>query len=47
MEIRSDVLIPQDSRLGVSGGTMSSPYLSINPGHSKDLVPPGGELLNR
>lgn len=47
MDIRSDLPIPKDSRLGVSGGTMSSPYLSINPGHDKEVVPPGGTLENR
>jgi phospholipid/cholesterol/gamma-HCH transport system substrate-binding protein len=47
MEIRSDVPIPQDSRLAVSGGTMSSPYLTINAGHSRQNVLPGGELMNR
>ncbi len=47
MDIRSDLPIPKDSRLGVSGGTMSSPYLSISPGHDKEYVPPGGILPNK
>lgn len=47
MDIRSDLPIPKDSRLGISGGTMSSPYLSISPGHDKGVVPPGGVLVNR
>lgn len=44
MDIRSDLLIPADSRLDISGGIMSSPYLSISPGHDKDHVQPGGTL---
>jgi phospholipid/cholesterol/gamma-HCH transport system substrate-binding protein len=47
MDIRSDIPIPRDSRLGVSGAMMSSPYLSVNPGHSTEPVPPGGSLTNR
>jgi phospholipid/cholesterol/gamma-HCH transport system substrate-binding protein len=44
MEIRSGIPIPTDSRLSVSGGTMSSTYLNINPGRSPQTVPPGGTL---
>ncbi len=47
LDIRSGLPIPKDSRLGVSGGTMSSPYLSISPGRDKEYVPPGGTLANR
>lgn len=47
MDIRSDLPIPRDSRLGISGGTMSNPYLSINPARDKEYVPPGGTLINR
>jgi phospholipid/cholesterol/gamma-HCH transport system substrate-binding protein len=44
MEIRSGVRIPADSRLSVSGALMSSPYLTISPGRSKDSINPGGTL---
>lgn len=47
MDIRNDIPIPRDSRLGVSGAMMSSPYLSVSPGHSGDYVPPGGTLPNK
>ncbi len=47
MDIRDDIPIPRDSRLGVSGAVMSTPYLSISPGHSADYVPPGGILANK
>jgi phospholipid/cholesterol/gamma-HCH transport system substrate-binding protein len=44
MDIRSDVHIPADSRLSVSGGMMSSPYLTIAPGHSNKMIDSGGTL---
>ncbi len=44
LEIRSGVPIPTDSRLSVSGGTMSSTYLNISPGRSLQTVPSGGTL---
>lgn len=44
MEIRNGVSIPVDSHISISGGTMSSPYLSINPGRDKLAIPPGGTL---
>ena len=46
MDIRTGVPIPQDSRLGVSGAMMSSPYLTISPGHSQETVPPDGSLVS-
>lgn len=44
MDIRKDVHIPADSHLSVSAGVMSSPYLTIAPGHSKEMVNAGGTL---
>ncbi|MGH6827952.1 MAG: MlaD family protein [Rhizomicrobium sp.] len=44
MDIRSDVQIPADSRLSPMSAMMSSPYLSIAPGHSTKMVAPGGML---
>ena len=44
LEIKSDVPIPADSHLSVTSGVMSSPYLTINPGHSSKMVGPGGTL---
>ena len=46
MDIRSGIPIPRDSRLGVSGAMMSSPYLTISPGHSPQPVPPDGNLVS-
>lgn len=47
MDIRSDVAIPDNSRLDVSGAVMSSPYLTINPGHHQKPVPQGGSLISQ
>jgi phospholipid/cholesterol/gamma-HCH transport system substrate-binding protein len=44
LAIRDDIRIPQDSRLSVGGGTLSSASLNITPGHSGALVPDGGML---
>ena len=44
INIRSDIKIPVDSSLSVSGGSMNSPYLSIKPGKSASIIPPGGTL---
>ena len=47
LAIRQDIAIPDDSRLSVGGGTLSSASLSITPGRSKTVVPPGGMLKAR
>jgi phospholipid/cholesterol/gamma-HCH transport system substrate-binding protein len=47
LEIKSDIPIPDDSRLSVTSGIMSSPYLTINPGHSGKKVAPGGTLASK
>jgi phospholipid/cholesterol/gamma-HCH transport system substrate-binding protein len=44
LAIREDIRIPNDSRLVVGGGTLSSTTLSIAPGRSKTLARPGGTL---
>lgn len=44
MDIRSDVRVPADSRLSVSAGMMSNPYLAIAPGRSSKMIAPGGVL---
>lgn len=44
LDIRTGIPIPVDSHLGVTGGLMSSPYLTIDPGQSKQTVAPGGAL---
>jgi phospholipid/cholesterol/gamma-HCH transport system substrate-binding protein len=44
LAIREDIRIPNDSRLVVGGGTLSSTTLSIAPGRSKTLAQPGGSL---
>lgn len=47
MEIRSDIKIPTDSKLSVSSAMMSSPYLTISPGHSNRTVSVGGGLVEK
>lgn len=44
LAIRDDIRIPEDSRLVIGGGTLSSTTLSIAPGRSKTLAQPGGSL---
>lgn len=44
LDIKSDIPIPDDSRLSVTSGIMSSPYLTITPGRSGKKVAPGGTL---
>jgi len=44
LDIRSDIAIPKDSRFYVSPGTMSSGFLSITPGKSKDTIAPGDTI---
>jgi phospholipid/cholesterol/gamma-HCH transport system substrate-binding protein len=44
LSIRSDIAIPKDSSFYVSPGTMSSGFLSITPGKSKDTIAPGGTV---
>jgi phospholipid/cholesterol/gamma-HCH transport system substrate-binding protein len=47
LEIKSDIPIPEDSRLSVTSGIMSSPYLTISPGQSGKKVAPGGTLASK
>lgn len=44
LQIRDDIRIPEDSRLVLGGGTLSSTTLSVNPGSAKTLAQPGGTL---
>jgi phospholipid/cholesterol/gamma-HCH transport system substrate-binding protein len=44
LAIRDDIRIPEDSRLVIAGGTLSSTTLTIAPGRSKTLAQPGGFL---
>ena len=44
LAIREDIRVPNDSRLVIGGGTLSSTTLSIAPGRSKTLAVPGGSL---
>jgi phospholipid/cholesterol/gamma-HCH transport system substrate-binding protein len=44
LSIRSGIGIPEDSRANVSGAVMSSPYITIEPGRSANMVPRGGTL---
>jgi len=47
LSIREDIKVPEDSQLAVGSGMLSSAALSISPGRSKDVVPPGGTLVAR
>jgi len=47
MDIQSDVKVPDDSSLLVtSSGLLGSSYLSIAPGGSDKMLPPGGIIRN-
>ncbi len=47
MNINSEVKIPDDSSLMVtSSGLLGSSYLSISPGGSDKMLPPGGAIKN-
>ncbi len=47
LSIRSDVKIPDDSSIMVtSSGLLGSSYLSVSPGGSDSMVPPGGVIQN-
>jgi phospholipid/cholesterol/gamma-HCH transport system substrate-binding protein len=47
LAIRDDIRIPDDSAIAIGSGMLSSPALTINPGRSKNAVPPGGTLMPR
>ncbi len=47
MDIHKDVKVPDDSSLVVtSAGLLSGSYLSIAPGGSDKMLPPGGQIKN-
>jgi phospholipid/cholesterol/gamma-HCH transport system substrate-binding protein len=47
MNIRNDIRIPDDSSLMVtSTGLLGGSYLSISPGGSDKMIPPGGAITN-
>lgn len=47
MDIHNDVKIPDDSSMVVtSAGLLGSSYLSISPGGSDKMLPPGGVIRN-
>lgn len=47
LAIRDDIKVPEDSGIAIGSGMLSSPALTINPGRSKNIVPPGGTLKAR
>jgi phospholipid/cholesterol/gamma-HCH transport system substrate-binding protein len=47
LAIRDDIKVPEDSAVSIGSGMLSSPALTINPGRSKNIVPPGGTLRAR
>jgi phospholipid/cholesterol/gamma-HCH transport system substrate-binding protein len=47
LNIRSDVKLPDDSSIMVtSTGLLGNSYLSISPGGSDGMIPPGGTIRN-
>ena len=44
LAIRQDIRLPDDSRLVVGGGMLSSTTLSVAPGRSTQMAQPGGTL---
>lgn len=44
LAIRQDIQLPEDSRLVIGGGMLSSAGLSVAPGRSKTMARPGGTL---
>lgn len=47
MDIHSDIKVPDDSSLVVtSSGLLNSSYLSVSPGGSDKMLPPGGQIVN-
>ncbi|MGB8600846.1 MAG: MlaD family protein [Rhizomicrobium sp.] len=47
MDIHSDIKVPDDSSLVVtSSGLLNSSYMSISPGGSDKMLPPGGQIVN-
>jgi hypothetical protein len=44
LAIREDIRIPEDSRLVIGGGNLSSTTLNIAPGRSRVQAQPGGTL---
>lgn len=47
MNVRKDIQVPDDSSLVVtSSGLLNSSYLSISPGGSDKMLPPGGLIRN-
>jgi len=47
MDIRKDVGIPKDSAFDIGSAVMSSPYLSITPGKSNEMLAPGATFRPR
>ncbi len=47
MNLRGDIGIPDDSRIVVAQGMMSSPYLEIKPGRSSVRLAPGSSFMPR
>jgi len=47
LNIRDDVKLPDDSSIMVtSTGLLGNSYLSVSPGGSDDMIPPGGTIKN-
>lgn len=44
LDIREGIAVPRDSRLVVSGGVLGGAALTVKPGHSRVMIPPGGAL---
>lgn len=47
LSIRSDVKLPKDTEAEVSSdGLLGGKFLLLNPGKSKEMIPPGGTIEN-
>lgn len=47
LDIRKDIQLPEDSSIMVtSTGLLGNSYLSISPGGSDKMIPPGGRIVN-
>jgi hypothetical protein len=44
VRIRDDLSLPTDTRAMVSTSPLGNIFMSLNPGHATQPVPPGGEL---
>lgn len=44
IRIRDDLLLPEDSRAGISSSAFGDIYLTLTPGHAAKVIPQGGTI---